>query len=121
MVLGKPKKYHYKPRSIVSKHKRNSMKNFTTRQLTWRKVKKHHRYRPSIKSDRAPGLDNLETDVVKEAGKSLAEELAKLYYKCLDRRTKPKALKELDFILIHMRGDQRPICLLPHVYKTLLE
>ncbi|MCH9657352.1 reverse transcriptase family protein [archaeon] len=76
-----------------------------------------------MKKNKAAGLDELDIDVIKEAGKPLYEELANLYSNCLKKGKVPDSWKQSELILIHKKGNNgdlknyRPISLLSHAYK----
>ena len=75
------------------------------------------------KRGKASGDDNLTIDQIKDAGDFALNKLAKLFTKCLQCRTVPKAWKNATIILIHKKGDTkdlknyRPISLLSVLYK----
>ena len=76
-----------------------------------------------MKKNKAPGPDDLDINVIKEAGEPLAKELTKLYNFCLQQKRIPDVWKESELIIIHKKEDKRdmknyrPISLLSHVYK----
>ena len=76
-----------------------------------------------MKPNKAPGPDDLEIDLVKTAGEPLAEELAKLFTRCLEIRKIPEVWRKSNLTIIFKKGNKkelknyRPISLLPQIYK----
>ena len=75
------------------------------------------------KSGKSPGPDNITIDLIKCAGKPLAETLTKLFNKCLRDCSIPQEWNNASMLLLHKKGDKkdianyRPISLLSVVYK----
>ena len=76
-----------------------------------------------MKNYKAPGLDDISSDILKLGGKEIYTQLASLYNQILKERKIPKEWKEAKIILLHKKGDRediknyRPISLLSHSYK----
>ena len=76
-----------------------------------------------MKRGKAGGDDDLTIDLIMDAGDFLLIKLAKLYTKCIQEMSIPKAWKNFIMILIHKKGDTkdlknyRPISLLSVIYK----
>ena len=76
-----------------------------------------------MKKNKAPGLDEITSDIIKIGGEQIYTQLASLYNQILTERKIPKEWKEAKVILLHKKGDKediknyRPISLLSHPYK----
>lgn len=76
-----------------------------------------------MKKSKAPGIDELTSDILKEGGKATVVQLAGLYNQILTEKKIPTSWKEAKIILLHKKGDKakiknyRPISLLSHTYK----
>ena len=76
-----------------------------------------------MKDNKAPGTDDITSDIIKIGGRETIRELTKLYNQILDERRIPSCWKEAKVILLFKKGDKtdiknyRPISLLSHVYK----
>ena len=75
-----------------------------------------------IKKYKAPGIDNLTSDIVKLGGEESVKLFTKLFNQISETKTIPAEWKEAKMIILHKRGDMRdiknyrPISLLsPHV------
>jgi len=79
----------------------------------------------AMKRDKAPGIDGIVPDLIKEGEETLLEPLRTLLNLCLHERKIPEDWNKLLTILLHKKGDKnnlknyRPISLLPQVYKLL--
>ena len=77
----------------------------------------------AMKDNKAPGTDDITSDIIKIGGEEITEELAKLYNQIMDEKKIPTSWKEAKIILLYKKGDKtdiknyRPISLLSHVYK----
>jgi Reverse transcriptase (RNA-dependent DNA polymerase) len=77
-----------------------------------------------MKSGKAPGEDGLTIDVLKRAGRTVSEVLARLFTSCLHEENIPESWKNASIIILHKKGDTedlknyRPISLLPILYKV---
>ena len=75
------------------------------------------------KAGKAPEPDDLEIDVIKNAGEPLAKELVKMFNRCIEKRKAPQIWKESKMVLLFKKGNSkdlknyRPISLLLHIYK----
>ena len=77
-----------------------------------------------IKYNKAIGRpDDLEIDLIKAGGEPLAEELEKLFSRCLEIRRIPEMLRKSNLVISYKKGNKkelktyRPISLLPLFYK----
>jgi len=76
-----------------------------------------------MKKNKAPGIDEITSDIIKEGGKETVTQLVKLYNQIMQERKIPVTWKEAKVILLHKKGDKadiknyRPISLLSHLYK----
>ena len=76
-----------------------------------------------MKDNKAPGTDDLTSDIFKIGSTEITTQLVKLYNNILQEKKIPKTWKEAKVILLHKKGDKadiknyRPISLLSHVYK----
>ena len=100
-------------------------------------VKDHHQFEsfPSVeawevklavkqsKKGKAPGPDNITTELIEAADELIYGKLATLFNECLHQSTVPEQWNEAIIILLHKKGDQRnlsnyrPISLLNNIYK----
>ncbi len=76
-----------------------------------------------MKENKAPGLDDLASDIFKIGGEEININLVKLYNHILREKRIPMKWKEAKIIILHKKGDKadiknyRPISLLSHAYK----
>ena len=76
-----------------------------------------------MKLGKAPGIDNITTDLLKAAGRKIHKAIAQLFTQCLQERKVPKKFCLGIVTLLHKKGDKqnlanyRPITLLPNIYK----
>ena len=76
-----------------------------------------------MKDYKAPGTDDITSDIFKIGGEEISKHLVKLYNQILHDKQIPKKWKEAKIILLHKKGDKadiknyRPISLLSHAYK----
>ena len=76
-----------------------------------------------MKDNKAPGIDDISSDVYKEGGTEVIEQLTGLYNQILKEKKLPQSWKEAKIILLYKKGDKadiknyRPISLLSHAYK----
>ncbi|XP_072048653.1 uncharacterized protein [Amphiura filiformis] len=76
-----------------------------------------------MKDNKAPGTDDISSDVYKIGGAEIITQLTRLYNQILTEKKIPAAWKEAKIILLHKKGDKediknyRPISLLSHAYK----
>ena len=76
-----------------------------------------------MKDNKAPGNDDLSSDIFKISGNEINKQLVKLYNHILSEKKIPVKWKEAKIILLHKKGDKadiknyRPISLLSHAYK----
>ena len=76
-----------------------------------------------MKDNKAPGTDDITSDIIKIGGAGIIKELTKLYNQIMEEKRIPVCWKEAKIILLHKKGDKtdiknyRPISLLSHVYK----
>ena len=76
-----------------------------------------------MKDNKAPGNDELTSDIIKQGGEEVIQQLVKLFNQILILQKIPKAWKEAKIILLFKKGDKadvknyRPISLLSHLYK----
>ena len=76
-----------------------------------------------MKDNKAPGIDEITSDIIKAGGDEAAIQLTKLYNQILQSKKIPQKWKEAKVILLHKKDDKadiknyRPISLLSHVYK----
>ena len=78
-----------------------------------------------LKNNKAPGIDNLPAELIKEGGNKLIYFLHKLFELIWIKETIPEEWKTGVICPIHKKGDPmlcknyRPITLLPTIYKLL--
>lgn len=76
-----------------------------------------------MKENKAPGPDEITSDVIKTGGEETIRQLTDLYNKILQEKKVPIKWKEAKIILLHKKDDKtdiknyRPISLLSHMYK----
>lgn len=77
-----------------------------------------------MKDSKAPGTDEITSDIIKIGGTEIIKQLVSLYNQILNEKKIPTCWKEAKIILLHKKGDKtdiknyRPISLLSHVYKV---
>ena len=62
-----------------------------------------------MKKSKAPGIDELKSDILKEGGKETIRQLAGLYNQILREKKIPSTWKEAKIILLHKKGDKADI------------
>ena len=73
--------------------------------------------------NKAPGVDNLTSDIMKLEGEESVKQLTKMFNQILATKKIPAEWKEAKMIILHKKGDMRdiknyrPISLLSHMYK----
>ena len=78
-----------------------------------------------MKNNRAPGEDEITSELLKAGGEILIQKMTVLFNQILDKGYVPKIWKNADIVLLHKKGCQkqvknyRPITLLSHLSKTL--
>ena len=76
-----------------------------------------------MKKKKAPGNDQLTTDIIKIGGEEALKQITKIFNAILEQRKIPNEWKEAKMIILHKNGDRRviknyrPISLLSHMYK----
>lgn len=76
-----------------------------------------------MKSNKAPGEDEMVIESIKMGGQDIINALKTLFNKCLSEGTIPSQWESAQIIIIHKKGDNtnlenyRPISLLSHIYK----
>ncbi|KAH7709040.1 reverse transcriptase [Aphelenchoides avenae] len=76
-----------------------------------------------LKNGKAPGPDGITAEMLKAAGTTLWDQIAKFFTQCLKAKQIPLKWKESRTVLLFKKGDPedlknyRPICLLPVMYK----
>ncbi len=76
-----------------------------------------------MKKNKAPGIDDLTSDIIKEGGSEIIKQVTKLFNQITQEKRIPVKWKEAKVILLHKKGDKadirnyRPISLLSHLYK----
>ena len=76
-----------------------------------------------MKANKAPGNDQITSDVIKLGGNQVIKQLKIIFNNILKSKTVPKEWKEAKIIILHKKGDRkdlknyRPISLLSHIYK----
>ena len=79
----------------------------------------------SLKNNKAPGLDNISAELLKNGGDTLHKKLFELILIIWRREEKPTAWETGNIIPVHKKGDKtscsyyRGITLLPTYYKIL--
>ena len=77
----------------------------------------------SMKDNKAPGNDEITSDIIKQGGEETITQLLKLFNQILEKQQIPTTWKEAKIILLYKKGDKadvknyRPISLLSHLYK----
>ena len=76
-----------------------------------------------LKKGKAPGIDNITSDVLKIGGQEVIKALTTIFNDILETQEIPEAWKEAKVIILHKKGDRkdiknyRPVSLLSHTYK----
>ena len=76
-----------------------------------------------MKNNKAPGIDNLTSDIMKLGGEESVKQLTFFFHQILETKKIPAEWKEAKMIILHKKGDMRdiknyrPISLLSHMYK----
>ena len=76
-----------------------------------------------MSTNKAPGLDQITSDVYKLGGEQIIKSLTKCINKILETKTIPSSWNEAKIIILYKKGDPddiknyRPISLLAHSYK----
>ena len=76
-----------------------------------------------MKNNKAPGIDNLTSDIMILGGEESVKQLTKNFNQILETKKIPAEWKEAKMIILHKKGDMRdiknyrPICLFSHMYK----
>ena len=76
-----------------------------------------------MKNGKEAGKDQVNIETLKAGDETIAEQLAKLYTKCITERRIPKTWKEANMVIFFKKGDRkyiknyRQICLLSNMYK----
>ena len=76
-----------------------------------------------MKENKAPGIDDITSDIIKLGGDEIKTQLVTLFNQILEMKKIPSKWKEAKIILLHKKGDKadiknyRPISLLSHMYK----
>ena len=76
-----------------------------------------------MKNNKAPGNDQLTSDIISLGGDEALKQITKIFNQILKHRKIPTEWKEAKIIIIHKKGDRkdiknyRPISLLSHMYK----
>ena len=79
-----------------------------------------------MKRNKAPGIDQLTTDIIILGGEEVIQEMVTLFNDILKEKRIPKEWKEAKVILLFKKGDKnevknyRPISLLSHMYKIFI-
>lgn len=79
-----------------------------------------------MKNRKAPGEDQITSEMLKAGGRTLLEALRILTNKCMFEGKIPKKWKNAEVIILHKKGDTtnienyRPISLLSHLYKLMM-
>ncbi|XP_072041185.1 uncharacterized protein [Amphiura filiformis] len=104
-----------KPKKILRLRNQTDIPNVTVREVETA-VKQ-------MKDNKAPGTDDISSDVYKIGGAEIITQLTRLNNQILTEKKIPAAWKEAKIILLHKKGDKediknyRPISLLSHAYK----
>ena len=76
-----------------------------------------------MKNIKAPGIDNLTSDIMILGGEESVKQLTTIFNQILETKRIPAEWKEAKMIILHKKGDTRdiknyrPISLLSHMYK----
>ena len=76
-----------------------------------------------MKKGKAPGIDNIRSDILKLSGKEVIKVLKTIFNEILESQEIPETLREAKMIILHEKGerrdikDYRPVSLLSHTYK----
>ena len=77
----------------------------------------------SLKKGKAPGIDNITSDVLKLGGKEVIKALKTIFNEILESQEIPETWREAKMIILHKKGERRdiknyrPVSLLSHTYK----
>ncbi len=77
----------------------------------------------SMKDHKAPGIDEITSDILKQGGEEILQQLTQLFNQISEAQKIPASWKEAKIILLFKKGDKadvknyRPISLLSHLYK----
>ena len=76
-----------------------------------------------MKDNKAPGNDEITSDIINQGGEETITQLLKIFNQILEKKQIPTTWKEAKIILLYKKGDKadvknyRPISLLSHLYK----
>ena len=77
----------------------------------------------SLKKGKAPGIDNITSDILKLGGKEVIKALKTIFNEILESQEIPETWREAKMIILHKKGERRdiknyrPVSLLSHTYK----
>ena len=77
----------------------------------------------SLKKGKAPGIDNITSDILKLGGKEVIKALETIFNEILESQETPETWREAKMIILHKKGERRdiknyrPVSLLSHTYK----
>ena len=81
----------------------------------------------SLKKGKAPGIDNITSDILKLGGKEVIKALKTIFNNILDSQEIPEMWREAKMIILHKKGERRdiknyrPVSLLSHSINFTLE
>ena len=76
-----------------------------------------------MKKGKAPGIDNITSDILKLGGKEVIKALKTIFNETLESQEIPETWGEAKMIILHKKGERRdiknyrPVSLLSHTYK----
>ena len=80
-----------------------------------------------MKKEKAPGIDNITSDILKLGGKEVIKALKTIFNKILESQEIPETWREAKMIILHKKGERRdiknyrPVSLLSHTYKLFTQ
>ena len=77
-----------------------------------------------MKKGKAPGIDNITSDILTLGGKEVIKALKTIFNEILESQEIPETWREAKMIILHKKGERRdiknyrPVSLLSHTYKV---
>ena len=110
------KKLYAKPQDLVEKSpEQEKVPKFTDKEI--------EDTLKSLKKEKAPGIDNNTSDILKLGGKEVIKAFKTIFNEILESQEIPETWREAKVIILHKKGERtdiknyRPVSLLSHTYK----